>query len=337
MRNSIIYFSGIFFAIVLFGSCQKDVDIFLPRPPDIVTPTVPEIKGNIDNFFAAIAEDESLVESSHECFCWEFQKLIELPSGNLIVLNGDDFNYPTDCSTIPAIITVKEIDTKGEIILYGRHTISDGVLLESRVEYKIDISYNGVPLDLKPGRNIRILINDDQPRDQMELFYGTDQEGENFNWSQADGTRDEWNNVQGTEWFFQDSSNQISGFGYECFPDSLVWINVDIFKDVDEEDKTSACAMLPDSFSNVNTVMFLVFNDFNGVVGMYGDSASMQFCEPYGSVPIGFDVTFVSISELGEDCYYLGTANATITENHIETIIPEKMTLEEIKAFILGL
>lgn len=335
MRN--IALSGILVMATLFVffSCGKDVDTFIP---DELIDLNPEPIGDINNFFNAL---QGSFETSYDLPCASFLEFVILPSGTVIPIDPDQFELPADidCNANggrPLKMTVTEIDSKGEIIMAGKQTVSDGKLLESRAEYFIEVTYNEQPVRLKEGKPLRILIEDDNPVQQMELFYGgMDEFG--FNWEQSDRNDDAWDGAQTSEWALQDSSQTLFGFGYECWSDSLNWINVDIFQDVPEDQRTTACVELPEIYTNTNTAVFMVFTDFNGVIFMPGDSATMQFCEPYGLTPTGYNVTFIVISEQGEDCYHFGQASAVIEENHVEFIVPEKMPFDDIKQILMGL
>lgn len=225
-------------ALFIFEACQQDVDEFIPNPTE--EPDLPI--GDINNFFQALQGD---FDSSYDLPCQTFSELVILPSGTIIEVRADQFALPADidCDANngrPLKMTVTEIDSKGEIIMGGKQTVSDGRLLESRAEYLIEVTYDGEPVKLREGKQLRILVEDDSPVQQMELFYGgSDANG--FNWEQADGDDNTWGGANPQEWAFQDSSNTLFGFGYECFSDSLNWINVDIFKDVPDDQKTTAC------------------------------------------------------------------------------------------------
>ena len=320
---------------VLFLSCGKDVDQFIPDPID--EPDPDPIVGDITNFFKATLDDLT-IKTNISCYD---QAFVTLPSNNTIVFpyNAFDIDGLAPCGfDTPIELEIIEADSKGEIILIGRPTVSGGKLLESKVEYNIEATYDGKPIKLREGVQIQIVMPDDNPQERMELFYGdTDSEGR-FDWRQADGDDNSWNNVNGAEWFLTDSTqNVIQGFGYECFSDSISWINIDIFKDVPDDQKTDVCAELPDIYTNQNTMVFLVFNDFNGVVGLFGDAELEKFCEPYGMVPIGFNVTFIAISEQGEDCYHFAASETVVEENHNEIIDPVKTDFEDIKDFLMSL
>ena len=114
----------------------------------------------------------------------------------------------------------------------------------------------------------------------------------------------------------------MTGFGYECWSDSLKWINIDLFMDIPEEDRTDVCVDLPEEYGNVNTAVFLIFDDFNGIIHLPGNPETMQFCNYYTQfitvgVPIGAPVKFVVISEQGEDCYHFALSETEIEVNHL--------------------
>lgn len=336
MRKYAIYSLLLFVPLLLITSCGKDVDIFIPDEIDIPDP---EPIGDISNFFNNVVDINDYTTVTN-CQCNAYQHIV-LPSGTVFEFNADNYEVPSDidCSAnggFPLEFRVTELDSKGEIILAGKHTVSDRKLLESRAEYYVELKYDDKSISLKDGRQQRFYVNDNAPQNQMELFSGGEDEF-GFTWMQQDGDDNTWDGAMPSEWVLQDSNNVITGFGYECFSDSLNWINVDIFKDVPDDQKTSACVELPEDFTNTNTAVFMVFDDFNGVISLYGDSTLMMFCEPYNLTPIGFNVTFIVISEQGEDCYFFGQSSAVVTENHVEAIIPAKMPLEEIKEILLNL
>ena len=332
MRNAHILTILVVLFITLILSCGKDVDRFIPD--DIDPP--PVLVGDIDNFFEAVKGDFG---TSRDIQCNAY--VIEiLESGTIIEIFPNSFELPNDidCSAnngFPLKLNITEIDAKGELIMFGRPTISDGKLIESRSELLIKVMHGEDEVKLRAGANYRVLFPDDNPKERMELFYG---EGprEDFNWEQADRNDNEWNSVWVSEWSV-DSMSQVTGFGYECWPDSLDWINCDIFIDVAPEDKTKACVELPEIYTNNNTAAFLVFDDFNSVLYMPGNADLMQFCESYGAVPIGYNVTFIVISEQGEDCYHFAQVSTTINADHLETITPVKTSLDDIKTALLAL
>lgn len=312
--------------ILVTMSCGKDIDVFIPRANQVVV-------GDINRLRARLAEDIK----------GEITYSIQVPcSGNhafkvdkdLVLVIPKDFvnlaEYPCTDGHFDVEVTV--CDSKGEILMAGIPTISEGKLLESRMEFKIRITDGTTPVRLAHGKTIRALINDPDPRERMELFYGNN---DNTEWLQADADLSDWSNVENSEWWLQGpDSNIITGFGYECFSDSTDWINVDVFFEIPEDQRTDVCVELPKEFTNTNTQVFMVFDDYKSVVVLEGNADLELFCEHYGSTPKGFNVTFIVISEMGEDSYLFDSYSTSITENHVQVLKPVHTPYEEIKNFL---
>ena len=323
--------------LLVFCSCAEDIDKFIPDPLVMQ-------KGDINRFFDAARDDitqttiinidfpEPVVTSRKTVLVFERRSLIDQQGS---VVTGD------------VEIRILELLTRGEILLYGIPTNSRDKLLSSGGEFYITATQNGAPLKLRPGMPVRILTDvEGMPDNHMELFYGINEDtgfGNVYTWAEADNDPGSWSNVVVTEWVaIADSQQIITGFGYECFSDSLKWINFDVFADIAEEDKTDVCVTLPPEYGNVNTMVFLVFNDLNSVIALPGDPETMQFCNFYTmflqlGVPIGAPVTFVVISEQGEDCYFFALKETVLVQNHQENLVPEKTPLEDIKDIIMML
>ena len=325
------YVTGFVFLFMMM-SCGEDVEIFIPRNEPIVD-------GDISRLTSKLKQDiagDITTTISCPCFgdqAYEFGK-------DLVLVIPPEF---VDISQYPCVngtydLTVTICDEKVEIMTYGIPTMSENKLLESRLEFKIEIKNGGQHVALAHGKQIRVLINDPDPRDRMELFYGSH---DGKSWIQADGNPETWDNVGTADWWIQIDSTggnpPIEGFGYEAFSDSLDWINVDVFHDVPASQRTAVCVQLPQEFSNTNAQVFMVFQDYNSVVYLPGDEELKQFCESYGATPIGYRVTFVVIGERGEGNYYFATKDATISEGMVEIMTPKRTPYEEIKEFILQL
>ena len=313
--------------LITMMSCGKDIDQFIPR-------SIQEPSGDISRLMDRLQTDiAGDVTTYISCPC-SGDTAIFAGKDLLLVIPPDfvDLNeYPCTNGYFDMAITI--CDTKGNILISGVPTISEGSLLESRIEFNLDIRDGDTPVKLAHGKQIRVLVQDPDPRERMELFYG---EGEE--WIQADGNPNAWDNVMASEWVItQDSQDIITGFGYECFSDSLDWINVDVFTTTPSDELTSVCIELPEEFTNKNTTVFMVFDDYRSVLKMHGDAETKQFCEPYGATPVGYRVTFVVLSEMGDDCYMFATQSSTITQGHFERLSPWKTPYEEIKNYVTTL
>lgn len=309
-------------------SCGKDIDLFIPR-------TNQGIVGDLSRLKARLANDLSNEITYVVSVPCTGDKVIEVDKDVVLVLPPDFVDLSQfACTTGSFDLHVTVCDTKGEIMVAGIPTVSESKLLESRVEINIQIFDGSKQVHLASGKQISIKVKDPDPRDRMELFYGNDANAE---WVQVDGDLSTWDNVTAGEWFFQDSQEIISGFGYECFSDSTDWINVDVFFEIPEDQRTDVCVELPEEFNNTNTAVFMVFDDYKSLVQMRGNADIKKFCESYGSTPIGFNVTFVVISEMGEDLYLFAKHSTSITEHHTQMMIPVKTSYDEIKNYLFSL
>ena len=306
------------FLIFLLG-CVDDFERFTPYPPE----------GDIESFYTK-------VQTLSEIYSVDAEQ-----GGNIITdhrtiltIPASAFMYPDGAIATGAVeIDFLEIYDKGLMIMYNKPTVSNGRLLESDGVFNISATQNGQNLLIRKGYDLRLRVPNEEPNNAMQLFYGGEENIENvdgFNWTPVNRDGSTANTIGINEWAWQDSLDNWFDFGYEFFTDSLTWINIDVFKDIPEDQKTDVCVELPEIYTNTNTVTFMVFRDFDSVVSLYGDSESKLFCEPYGLTPIGFNVTFVVISSQGDDTYHFGIADATIVKDHLEYIVPEPKTIEEI-------
>lgn len=314
--------------LVIMMSCGKDIDQFIPKTYQNVTGDVSRLTERLRSDIAGdVTTTVSCPCSGDRAFEIDKDLVLVIPPGFV-----DLTRYP--CSNGFFTMEVVVCDTKGEIIMAGIPTVSEENLLESRIEFNLQIKDGDTPVRLAHGKQIRILVNDPDPRERMELFYG---DAESAVWIQADGESNVWENVFNSEWWMQQDSSVITGSGYESFSDSMDWINVDVFFEVPKDQLTSVCINLPEEFTNTNTAVFMVFDNYKSILAMKGDPELKQFCEPYGATPIGFNVTFVVISELGEDNYFFTSKSTTITSNHEETLEPKRTPYEEIKNYLNSL
>jgi hypothetical protein len=323
------YVFGLVFLFIVV-SCGQDVEIFIPRSNQAVGGDVTRLT---DKLKQDLAGD---IHYTVSCPCYgdrafEFDK-------DLVLVVPPEFvdihqNPCPNSGTYDLDVTV--CDSKGEILIAGIPTLSENQLLESRIEFNVKIKNGDQEVKLAPGKQIRVLVKDPDPRERMELFYGNGDD-----WLQADGNPDTWDNVGSSEWWIQQDSSggsPITGFGYEAFSDSTDWINVDVFHTIPLEQRTPVCVELPDEYTNTNAEVFMVFRDYKSITFMAGDSAKMQFCEEHKSTPIGFRVTFVVIAEQGEGDYFFAAQDTVITPNMTAYIVPKRTPYEEIKNYIVHL
>ncbi len=340
---------GLFLVSLGLWGCADDIDEFVPDR--VIDPGGIELVGDIDNFFNAV-DPADFTETFSGYADWGFT--IVTKHETIIDIPANGFIDPATGTGVTGVIDVDiiELRSPGEILLMGIQTESHGNLLQSGGEFHLSVRQNGKKLDLAPGQQVRFRVVESSPEARMELWYAKDVQIDPSGnmvttWDEADDDPNTWDNVRVSEWTVTlDSTgggnNVISGFGYDCWSDSLNWINIDLFMNLAEDEITDACVALPDSFGNTNSVVYLIFDDFNGVINLPGNPDEMLFCNYYSNyilvgVPIGAPVRFVVISELGEDCYFFDLVETTIEIDHLENMEPVKMSFEEIKEIIMGL
>lgn len=219
------------------------------------------------------------------------------------------------------------IKEKGELIKYNKPTVSNGELLESGGVFLLE-AFNPASMekyDLNPSKSIRILSSDPNPNEEMALFYGDDSSS-SYNWEIYS------ENVQPSVWGDQSDSTEVLGYEFEM--DSLTWVNCDVFSNIPENEQTGLCVELPEIYTNINTMLFVVFKERNSVVSLIGNPDIEQFCDPYELMPIGDEIDIISITSFDNGVYYFGMKNVVLSASTQESIEPERKSIEEINEIL---
>jgi outer membrane protein assembly factor BamB len=315
----------LFYSLIVLcaTSCKKDIDVFIP---DVVV-----LNGEVSDIFAAFG-----TSPDKETFNVNSDNWIRVSTANASVIEAqsESFELPDgSLATGDIRLEITELFSKGEILMYGIETISEGRILESDGELIIRAFQGDQELSLAPGKRINIKVSNPNPREEMELFYGqtkVDPAGvETRDWLEADGDSLSTANVWESQW---EDSVRV-GFGYECFSDSLDFVNIDYFTKFDL-DLTQACVNLPNGYDTDNTVVFAVFDDYNIVLSLAGNPDLEMFC---ANLPVGENVQFIVTAAEDEDTFHFGTASSTIDENLFVEIIPEETPIDDIKAYLMSL
>ena len=312
------------FTTLIFSGCYKDSTLFEPYENN--EPELPQ--GDIDNFFAQFPRTSNTVMVKNDTL-----NLIRTENGNLIELREDIFVTPDGMDASNEIeFKYIELVNPAKYAFYNLPTVSNGKLLRTEGVFYFEAYQDGNKLELREGKGIKIRMPVEEPEPGMQLFYG-EEGGENFNWTLAEGPNTGTDNtLRITEWAVQLDSlqNFFTGYGYEFDVDLFVWINVDIFADIPESDKTSVCVEMDEQYTNKNTVVFMLFKDIKSIVGLPGDPDTKLFCEPYGLSPIGYEVIFFAISDQGNDEFHFGISEAKLTEDHVEYLNMEAIDLDKL-------
>jgi hypothetical protein len=328
MKRSSVIIMFIIAGIVAMSSCKKDSDIFIPDPvltqgPDTswfnALPDSAPAKRLLASIAPVVYTDSFEVNNS--------PATITSPAGLTCL-------FPPLCCVTPnglpitgkVYVQMLLIRKKGDMVAADKPTISNGRLLVSSGEIFVKLTRNGDELKLAPGKSIVLKYNDPQPIPGMQLFYGEESNPDRFNWIVGDSI-----GSGGTQ------TVTVGNNFYQLVSSRLRWINCDAFVNTTGTNPVQVAASLSPIYTNANSVCYLVFNNRQSVLGMYGNAVTKKF--QTGLVPVGEPVTMVVISKLA-DQYFIGKQafttgqNITAVNQQIISITPLQTTLPDIKAYL---
>jgi len=320
----------------ILGCTDSNADNFNPEATtDDGSCTYPVIPtGSIDDLTNALQADQSDFETFN--FLAEFGGYFTTIRQTNVIFNPNSLQTPDgDLVTGQVQVDILEIYSKGDILRYGKPTISNGQILRSDGEFLVRAYQDGQELEMVEGSGYTIQSVNWNPDNEMKLFEDNGGTDEEFTWLLFDENSASVNSLWTNEW--QDSLSQEEfAVGYEIFTDRLfTWLNCDAFASYPPEDLTTISIELPEEYTNQNTVAFVVFNDENTVLSLWGNPETMAFTS--GTLPIGADVTIVVLTSFAEEEYQFDLISTTITPNQVIPSMPEDATLEEIEAALINL
>ncbi len=226
--------------------------------------------------------------------------------------------------------------TKGELLAYNLPTVTDDGLLQSGGVVRVRITQNGFPVFVQQGQYIKVTYKMPSTVPDMKYWNGDidmNNSRLNFDWNLVeDQSRD------------NPRLKAIDSATYQLLIDRFSWVNCDRLYGDDKTQLTKSQAVaLPDSFSNQNTSVFVVFKDILSLVRLQGDPKKKVFDIPqnYKGLPTGKAVTVVSISLFSSknapDRLYYSATPATIGDKNIIQPKPTAITLDALKLKLLAL
>ena len=322
----------IFFLIagsIIFTSCQKDSDIFVPDPGQLAGPDT--------SWYSIITPSMPVSVLKNNLTLPVYADSFEVNNNNAYVLTpfGLQCGFPPHCcvgnagQTISGFVKVELvlIKKKGDIIQLNRPTISNNRLLISGGEVFVRLTQNGQDLQLAPNVKIQVRFPIDSPFfNQTKLFFGDESNTERFNW------------IANTDFVNNTLNINTQTLNYEIQTNHLRWISSDSLYNAGANQQTIVTATLDPQFTNGNTIAYVVFKDFRSVVGMYGDNSTRRFSS--GLLPVGKEVTVIVISRQGNDYFMDHKVVTTLSPssspgNQTVLVKPVITTLANIK-FYLG-
>lgn len=309
--------------IFFFASCKKDTNVFVPDPGQ-----------QLDSAWTAnVTSSNQVLILSKELQGNFLAETFNSSTDTLLSTNaGVQFTFPKNSLTVSGTATTGSVKVeyilvqkKGDYIRYGIPTVYNRMPLESGGALNIKLSSNTQTVTLADYKKIIVKYKDSEPKSNMRVFYGNTSTITNsldFSWLLATDQSlvKMWD------------SSTVKGYAVETYKTG--WINVDrpLLDSINA--RVEVKAYLPNLFSNANTAVYVVFNNYRTVVQLSGNATGRYFSFP--NIPPGPDVKFISISKVGGS-YYLGVKAEKISPTTAVFIKPELTTLQNIQAFLYTL
>lgn len=303
---------------MLLNACQKDIDSFVPDPGQANGPDTTWY-GNVSDAMPVAALRNSLllevtadsvdVGSSNDTITAASGLRCVFPAGSCVNSIG-----------IPLTGFVKVeyawLSKKGDMIRMNRPTTSLGRLLVSGGELMVRVKHKDTAVYIASASKLQLRYPSVNPVAAMQFFPGAES-GSGFDW--AINTDPANNQVAAGNQHYEISTNKTG------------WYNCAYFFDTAAITRSRVSVNIPSSYTNANTIAFIVFKDMNSVVGLSADVAARKFVS--GKLPNGKEATLIVISKQAND-YFFGKKAITIGVNSTELqtvdLTPVKSTLPAI-------
>jgi hypothetical protein len=241
--------------------------------------------------------------------------------GSFVTLNGAAVTGNVKIELIKVL-------TKGDMIKAMQATVYYNNLLESAGSFSIKAYKDSQELMLGPDISYRIQYTDpdNDPKTSMLVFNG--KEGipapagvdPEFTWIKStDGSL--------VRSIVRSSQGGPDQSGYEILSKKLNWICA-AKQSYYNSGTNHLTAILPLNFTNKNTVVFAVFDEYKTIVPLYSDYAIRAFRAP--NLPRQQKMTLISISKINKDFYYDEKEISDIGTMGIFKLRPEKKSIQEI-------
>ncbi|GJM33065.1 MAG: hypothetical protein DHS20C18_20660 [Saprospiraceae bacterium] len=305
-------------------SCRKDKDSFHVEEEIIIGSSA--WTGRIGNFY-------SEVMSSEEHYNFDAAFAATFRTEQQTEFHFSPFSYATEAGVIvdgDIDIDVLQLKNKGDLILHNISTMVDGQLLEFLSAYSFSAKKGNLPLALAPNQNIQFTFPDSETFDTgVNVLLGEEHvDGVSLSWADTLNIAPQ---VLPSEIF--DESEGVWKPAYSAESPQLGWFGCGRLVDY-PTGTTSICVNLPEGFNDINSAVFLAFDDYWSVIKLEGSSIEKQFCAD--EIPIGAPIKIISISERESGYFYLDFKDFTPAEgieNNVN-LYPEATPLNEMMVWI---
>ncbi len=341
--KKILYYIQVFLFVMALASCKKDNIEFIPKETitiiegDTVWDANLSAKNNLSTTILPPLSIEKLVtllsaEPKRDTCNAERGGTITIPDNVTVTIpTGACVNDQNKPCTGKLDVEILVFRKKSDFITYNIPTSSLGRQLISGGAISVKIRQNGREVKLAAGKTIKIRYIMTEPDNQMQLFEGKIYGRFGFDWLPISVINS--SNVRSTLTSWTDSSQQRKG--YEMVLDRFGLINCDKFSGDTINFNNTFRVSLPETFTNVNTSVYVAFKNMNSVVALSGNAALKAFVAPGRGLPMGKAVTIIVVSYI-KDKLYFAKQEVTVQTAIGQTIrlTPVVMEKEEIKAIL---
>ncbi len=342
------YYITAFLLVFAVASCKKDGTEFIPKETitiiegDTIWDDDLSAKSNLSTSLLPPLSIEKLVsqlsaEPKRDTCNAERGGTIIIPDNVTVTIPANAcVNALNKLCTGKLDVEILVLRKKGDFIAYNLPTSSLGRQLVSGGVVSVKVRQNGQEVRLGLGKAIKVSYVMAEPDNQMQLFDGKIDGRFKFDWLPISllGTGVVLPNV--TVW--ADSSQQQRK-GYNLVLDRFGLINCDKFSGDSSNFNTKFNVILPETFTNINTSVYVAFKSLNSVLALSGDARTKTFITTGRGLPMGRVVTIVAMGYI-RDKFYFAKQEVTIqTTTGVQSVrlTPVVMDKEEIKAMLNSL
>ena len=306
-------------------SCRKDKDIF--RVEEEITIGSSTWTGQISNFYSEVSDTK-------EVFSFDAAFAATFKTARQTEFHFNPFAFATEAGVIvdgDINIDVFQLPRKGDLILQDISTVIDDQLMDMMATYHVTVKKGNLPLRLAPGQNLQFTFPQEASffDPEVEVIYGTPTQNGLF-LSRPDDP-DNLQEVSPSEVF--DETEQVWKLAYAAESTQLGWFGCGR-RVAYPSGTTSLCVNLPEGFNDINSAVYIVFDNYWSVVKLSGSLNEQQFCAD--QVPVGASVKIVSISERESGNFYLDFKDFLPVEGleNVVNLYPEATPINEIMVWI---
>lgn len=308
--------------VVLFASCQKDLNNFVPDGSAVVdtawqssiSASMPVM--SLKNDLLLPKRTDNFTYNNTDIVFANGETILTIPAGSLTAGSGTAVTSGTLTET--SLLLQK----KGDIIRMSMPTVSDGRLLVSGGFFFLDLKRENDAVLIRQDTSVSLKYNSNIAAPGMKVYNASGDLLSGFVWNANNNTLR--NKVTAT------------GTGLEVAINRTQWVHPAYVFDTVGIPQTRLSVKLPANYTNANTAVYVVFNDMQCVTEAKADFSSKSFNTI--DVPANRSVSIVVLSKQSTD-YYLGSQQVltTVSAPQVINITPVKKSFESVVSYLNGL